>query len=99
MTWRSSRLAPGGPISTLRGPMPLRRPPRSGRIQSISAGSRPKRSLTGDTTGRVDTRVLQVIYRFKDPKVRVFDGQQMDVYIDAATRGPQEATQSSRVGK
>jgi hypothetical protein len=59
----------------------------------------PKASLTGDTTERVDTRVLQVIYRFKDPKARVFDGQQMDVYIDAATRGPQEATQSSRVGK
>jgi len=56
----------------------------------------PKASLTGDTTERVDTRVLQVIYRFKDPKVRVFDGQQMDVYIDAATRGPQEAAQPSR---
>jgi len=42
----------------------------------------PKKSLTGDATERVDTRVLQVIYRFKDPKSPVFDGQQMDVYID-----------------
>jgi multidrug resistance efflux pump len=42
----------------------------------------PKKSLTGDATERVDTRVLQVIYRFKDPKVSVYDGQQMDVYID-----------------
>jgi len=57
----------------------------------------PKASLTGDTTERVDTRVLEVIYRFKDPEARVFDGQQMDVYIDAATRkGPQEAAQPSR---
>jgi HlyD family secretion protein len=60
----------------------------------------PKASLTGDTTERVDTRVLEVIYRFKDPEARVFDGQQMDVYIDAATRkGPQEAAQPLREQK
>jgi HlyD family secretion protein len=41
----------------------------------------PKKSLTGDATERVDTRVLQVIYRFIDPKANVFDGQQMDIYI------------------
>ena len=57
----------------------------------------PKASLTGDTRERVDTRVLEVIYRFKDPEARVFNGQQMDVYIDAATRkGPQAAAQPSR---
>ena len=42
----------------------------------------PKRSLTGDSTERVDTRVLQVIYRVKDQNVHLFVGQQMDVYID-----------------
>ena len=44
----------------------------------------PKRSLTGDSTERVDTRVLQVIYSF-DPKAlpTVKVGQQMDVYIEA----------------
>jgi multidrug resistance efflux pump len=44
----------------------------------------PKKSLTGDTTERVDTRVLQVIYEF-DPAGRppLFVGQQVDVYIDA----------------
>ena len=43
----------------------------------------PKKSLTGDSAERVDTRVLQVIYRF-DPKVLpVFVGQQMDVFIEA----------------
>jgi HlyD family secretion protein len=44
----------------------------------------PKKSLTGDTTERVDTRVLQVIYEF-DPAGRppLFVGQQVEVYIDA----------------
>jgi HlyD family secretion protein len=46
----------------------------------------PKKSLTGDATERVDTRVLQVIYRFKDPQAPVYDGQQMDVYIQAPPR-------------
>jgi hypothetical protein len=26
--------------------------------------------------------VLQVIYRFNDPKANVFDGQQVDVFIE-----------------
>ncbi len=48
----------------------------------------PKKSLTGDATERVDTRVLQVIYRFKDANASVYDGQQMDVYIETpAVRG------------
>ena len=42
----------------------------------------PKKSLTGDVTERVDTRALEVIYRFKDPGTRVFDGQQLDIFID-----------------
>jgi HlyD family secretion protein len=43
----------------------------------------PKKSLTGDTTERVDTRVLQVIYEF-DPTGRppLFVGQQVEVFID-----------------
>jgi HlyD family secretion protein len=46
----------------------------------------PKRSLTGDTTERVDTRVLQVIYTC-DPAGRppLFVGQQMEVFIDAGS--------------
>jgi HlyD family secretion protein len=48
----------------------------------------PKRSLTGDATERVDTRVLQVIYRV-DPAspLRLFAGQQMDVFIEASDAG------------
>ena len=42
----------------------------------------PKRSLTGANQERVDTRVLQVIYRFKKPPFPVYVGQQVDVFID-----------------
>ncbi|PYV20256.1 MAG: hypothetical protein DMG27_23455 [Acidobacteria bacterium] len=42
----------------------------------------PKKSLTGDTTERVDTRVLQIIYRVKKSNVSLYVGQQMDVYIE-----------------
>ncbi len=41
----------------------------------------PKHSLTGDATERVDTRVLQVIYRFDDATAHLFVGQQMDLYV------------------
>ena len=41
----------------------------------------PKKSLTGDSTERVDTRVLEVIYRVKDQNASLYVGQQMDVYI------------------
>src|SRR5881397_2525509 len=41
----------------------------------------PKKSLTGDSTERVDTLVLQVIHRVKDQNASLYVGQQMDVYI------------------
>jgi multidrug efflux pump subunit AcrA (membrane-fusion protein) len=47
----------------------------------------PKRSLTGESSERVDTRVLQVIYRFPPPSIPVYVGQQMDVFIQD-TRQP-----------
>jgi multidrug efflux pump subunit AcrA (membrane-fusion protein) len=43
----------------------------------------PKRSLTGESSERVDTRVLQVIFRFERPATPVYAGQQMDVFLDA----------------
>ncbi len=44
----------------------------------------PKKSLTGESGERVDTRVLQVIYQFERPAgAAVFVGQQMDVFLDA----------------
>lgn len=51
----------------------------------------PKRSLTGDSNERVDTRVLQVIYRFDPRMLRVYVGQQMDVFIEAEKQ-PSTAT-------
>ena len=51
----------------------------------------PKQSLTGDVTERVDTRVLQVIYQFKDPKAAVFDGQQLDIFIQTTVGSNREA--------
>jgi len=42
----------------------------------------PKVSLTGSSTERVDTRVLQVIYSFERPKGRpVYVGQQVDMFV------------------
>jgi multidrug efflux pump subunit AcrA (membrane-fusion protein) len=42
----------------------------------------PKISLTGASTERVDTRVLQVIYRLKAPENKsLYVGQQVDVFI------------------
>jgi multidrug efflux pump subunit AcrA (membrane-fusion protein) len=43
----------------------------------------PKVSLTGGSTERVDTRVLQVIYSFERAGRPIFVGAQMDVFIDA----------------
>ncbi len=42
----------------------------------------PKRSLTGGNTERVDTRVLQVIYRVNTDKIPLYVGQQMDVFLN-----------------
>ncbi|MCC6676358.1 MAG: biotin/lipoyl-binding protein [Phycisphaerales bacterium] len=43
----------------------------------------PKRALTGESTERVDTRVLQVVFSFDRGDLPVFVGQQMDVFIEA----------------
>jgi len=62
----------------------------------------PKKSLTGENAERVDTRVLQIIYRFDRPPFPVYAGQQVDVFIErrpstassrelaSPTRPPQE---------
>lgn len=41
----------------------------------------PKKSLTGDSSERVDTRVLQIIYALDNAKVPLYVGQQVDVFI------------------
>ena len=42
----------------------------------------PKKSLTGDNTERVDTRVLQVIYELDTTGRPIYVGQQLDVFLD-----------------
>ncbi|WP_039386121.1 HlyD family secretion protein [Neochlamydia sp. TUME1] len=41
----------------------------------------PKKNLTGSIMERIDTRVVQLIYRFKTPQKCFFVGQVMDVFI------------------
>jgi multidrug efflux pump subunit AcrA (membrane-fusion protein) len=50
----------------------------------------PKRSLTGAGTERVDTRVLQVIYRIAAQEPGLYVGQQMDVFIQGAQASAQK---------
>lgn len=47
---------------------------------------RPKRSLTGATNERVDTRVLQVIFKLGPSSVPIYVGQQVDVFMEGALR-------------
>jgi HlyD family secretion protein len=65
-----------------RGNLQVRYPLKFVRVEPFVI---PKKSLTGDNTERVDTRVLQVIYEF-DPAglPPLFVGQQVEVFIEAA---------------
>ena len=47
----------------------------------------PKVSLTGSSSERVDTRVLQVIYSFDRKALPVYVGQQVDVFIETNEPG------------
>ena len=46
----------------------------------------PKKSLTGDNTERVDTRVLQVIFKLGPTPLTVYVGQQVDVFMEGTLR-------------
>ncbi|NGX59049.1 MAG: Multidrug resistance protein MdtN [Chlamydiae bacterium] len=43
----------------------------------------PKRTLTGENLERVDTRVLQLIYRFQKKDLPIYLGQLLDIFIEA----------------
>lgn len=55
----------------------------------------PKKSLTGDSTERVDMRVLQALYSFDRKQLPIYVGQQMDVFIEAQDDSSGKATQVS----
>jgi HlyD family secretion protein len=78
----ASRVRPAAAATAyLRGNRDIKTPLRFVRFEPYVV---PKKSLTGDTTERVDTRVLQVIYSFDRHDLPIFVGQQMDVFIEAA---------------
>jgi multidrug resistance efflux pump len=75
------RLDPGSPATAyVRGNQRLNTPLAFVRVEPYVV---PKRSLTGESTERVDTRVLQVLYSFPRTALPVYVGQQMDVFIEA----------------
>ena len=76
----AARVRPQAPaVAALRGDASIRTPLRFVRIEPLVV---PKRSLTGDSAERVDTRVLQVLYEIQRSDPRFFVGQQMDVFIE-----------------
>lgn len=75
------RVRPGAPaVAQVRGNSDLRCRASFVRFEPMVV---PKQSLTGDSTERVDTRVLQAIYRIEGAETSLFVGQQMDVFIEA----------------
>jgi RND family efflux transporter MFP subunit len=51
----------------------------------------PKTALTGQSTERTDTRVLQVLYSFERDNLPVYAGELLDVYIKAPASNDTEA--------
>jgi len=78
--WRLKAGAPA--VAYLRGNQEIRTHLRFVRFEPYVI---PKKSLTGDSTERVDTRVLQVIYSFERGELPIFVGQQMDVFMESST--------------
>ena len=61
----------------------------------------PKRTLTGENSERIDTRVMEMIYRFQQDNPQVLPGQLLDVYIDSGsiaspTTQPSQTLQPSK---
>lgn len=78
------RLVPNSPaVGSLRGNSELKSQLSFVRVEPYVV---PKRSLTGESTERVDTRVLQVIYKVDKADFPIYVGQQMDVFIDASRK-------------
>ncbi len=67
-------------VANVRGNSALRTELRFVRFEPFVV---PKRSLTGDSTERVDTRVLQIIFAYDRAGLNAFVGQQVDVFIEA----------------
>lgn len=96
--WRFKKDSPA--IAFVRGNRELKTPITFERVEPYVV---PKKSLTGDSTERVDTRVMQAIYSFDRAQLQVFVGQQMDVFIEAppvtATVAAPEGDKGAKGGK
>jgi HlyD family secretion protein len=77
--WKFRPCAPA--VASMRGNPDIKTPLRYVRTDPDVV---PKVLLTGDTTQRTDTRVLQVVYSFDPKSLPLYVGQQMDVFIEAA---------------
>lgn len=75
----------GEAVAVLRGHPDQRFPLKFVRLEPYVI---PKRSLTGENTERVDTRVLQVIYEIDPLGKSLFVGQQLDVFIHGGQTQP-----------
>lgn len=75
--WRFRERAPA--VAFVRGNPALK---TNLRFEYVEKYVIPKRSLTGESTERVDTRVMQVVYSFNRTDLSVYPGQLMDVYIE-----------------
>ncbi|NTV43391.1 MAG: efflux RND transporter periplasmic adaptor subunit [Syntrophobacteraceae bacterium] len=75
--WRFTEKAPA--VAFVRGNPSLR---TNLRFEYMEKYVIPKRSLTGESTERVDTRVMQVVYSFNRADLSVLPGQLMDVFIE-----------------
>ena len=67
-------------VAYLRGNASLSVPATFVRIEPYVT---PKKSLTGASAERVDTRVLQVLFAFDRGELPIYVGQQMDVFVEA----------------
>lgn len=76
--WRYKKGAPA--TAFVRGNSRINFPLKFERLEPYIV---PKSSFTGDTTERVDTRVLQVLYNFEKGDLPIYAGQVVDIYIEA----------------
>lgn len=65
----------------VRGRLPVNLKLAMLRIEPLA---QPKTELSGDTTERVDTRVLEVVFEVESGGVRLYPGQLLDVFIEGA---------------
>lgn len=80
----TARFKPGAPaVANLRGGGETRLPLTFVRTEPLVV---PKKSLTGGSAERVDTRVLQALFAFERGAFPVFVGQQVDVFIEAENK-------------